>query len=252
MKRLIVTADDFGLTYGVNSGIVEAFQRGIVTSTSLMVNAPAAEQAGAQARNHDGLSVGLHLVLTLGHPVGPPDSLSRYLDDKGAFPRDPNAYRRAEASEVAPEIDAQLVRFQRSVGRPPAHIDGHHHVHQSRGVMEATLKAAARLGIAVRSPTDASREQIRQAEGRTPDHFIADFYGKENVSEARLFEILESVPHGTSELMCHPAHPDPLLRRISSYADERSQELITLLSPRLPAKLKELGIELVPSSQART
>ena len=83
MKRLVVTADDFGLSSGVVEGIVEAHELGIVTSTSLMVNAPAAEAAFEEARRLPSLATGLHFVLTFGRPVGPPEPLSRLLDEDG-------------------------------------------------------------------------------------------------------------------------------------------------------------------------
>ena len=141
MRRLIVTADDFGLSPGVNAGIVEAHERGIVTATSLMVNAPAAREALHWASEHRSLAVGLHFVLTFARPVGPTEPLEELVDENGRFRRlETGVHERASAGDVREEIRAQLARFADAVGRAPSHIDGHHHVHALPGDLHGEAK----------------------------------------------------------------------------------------------------------------
>ncbi len=236
MKRLIVTADDFGLTPGVVTGIVEAHEQGIVTATSLMVSAEAAKSAFAWARDHTSLAVGLHFVLTFARPTGPREPLLDLVDAEGRFRRlESGAHERATPEQVRGELRAQLELFEKGVGRAPTHIDGHHHVHAFPGILAAVLEEAARLGVTVRAPDDATRERICRDGVETADHFLASFYGSDNVSEDQLLEILGTAPDGTSELMCHPAHKDDRLETLSSYVGPRWAELATLTSPRVVA-----------------
>ena len=246
MKRLVVTADDFGLSPGVVEGIVEAHEIGIVTSTSLMVNAPAAEAAFEAARRLPSLAIGLHFVLTFGRPLGPPEPLSRLLDEDGVFRRNRSgAHETARPDEVREELRAQLRAFEKRGGRPPTHIDGHHHVHLHPGILSVAIEEAGRLGIPLRSTGAAVRERLRLERIRTCDRFLDGFYG-DDVSVARLLSILESVPDGTSELMCHPARPDGELARFSSYVTERHLELQTLASPPVLDAVDRLSIDLAP------
>ncbi len=246
MKRLVVTADDFGLTRGVVEGIVEAHEIGIVTSTSLMVNAPAAEDAFEEARRLPSLATGLHFVLTFGRPLGPREPLSRLLSRDGAFLKNGSGdHSSARPDEVRDELRAQLRAFEEGVGRPPTHIDGHHHVHLHPGILRVAIEEAGRLGIPLRSRGFQVRERLWLERIRTCDRFIDDFYG-DDVGEARLLSILESLPEGTSELMCHPAREDQALAALSSYVEPRVLELETLTSPAVVKALVRLGIELVP------
>ena len=245
MKRLIVTADDFGLSPGVVTGIVEAHERGIVTATSLMVNAPAFEAASAWAHQHETMAVGLHFVLTFGAPLGPLAPLENLVDAEGRFLRlETKAHEGATADEVRAELRAQLERFEAAVGRRPSHIDGHHHVHVLGGILDAVLEQAARLDVPVRSIDRESRERIRGAGVATADRFIDRFYGEGNVGEDSLLTILDALPEGTSELMCHPARVDTKLERLSSYVEPREVELRTLSSARVRRALEKAGITL--------
>jgi len=249
MKRLVVTADDFGLSSGVVEGIVEAHELGIVTSTSLMVNAPAAEAAFEEARRLPTLATGLHFVLTFGRPLGPPEPLSSLLDEDGGFRKNGSgAQEPARPDEVREELRAQLRAFEKGVGRPPTHIDGHHHVHLHPGILRVAIQEAGRLGIPLRSTGREVRERLRIERIRTCDRFLDGFYG-DDVSEGKLLSILESIPEGTSELMCHPAREDGALATLSGYVDSRFRELETLTSPGVAQALVRLGIDLVPMSR---
>jgi predicted glycoside hydrolase/deacetylase ChbG (UPF0249 family) len=249
MKRLVVTADDFGLTEGVVAGIVEAHELGIVTSTSLMVNAPAADAAFAEARRLSTLATGLHFVLTFGRPVGPAEPLSALLAEDGSFLENGSgAQELARPDEVREELRAQIRAFERGVGRPPTHIDGHHHVHLHPGIFRVAIEEAGSRGVPLRSRGREVRERLRLERIRTCDRFLDDFFG-EGASEEHLLSILESLPEGTSELMCHPAREDETLETLSSYVEPRFRELAILTSPRIVQALVRIGIELIPMSR---
>ena len=247
-RTLVVTADDFGLSTGVNRGILRAHLSGIVTSTSLMVNAPAVEAAAALACANPSLAVGLHFVLTFGRPVAPPSEVSPLLQPDGRFFRlGSGVHEIAPASAVRVELDAQIARFRFLTGRTPTHIDGHHHVHTVGAVRGAVIDVARELGVPVRAPDAATAGALARAGVVSTGHFIDRFYGEANVDVASFVAILSSLPEGVSELMCHPAEPDPTLEALSSYASARAFELETLTHPDVRRALEVQGIELTAS-----
>jgi chitin disaccharide deacetylase len=178
---------------------------GVVTSTSLMVLAPAAERAAGLAREHPQLSVGLHFV-------------DERLD------------------QPARRFARQLARFRELIGRDPTHVDSHHHVHMRR---MATFRELARpLRVPLRG--DGQVRYIGGFWGQSEDRRPR----REQVSVARLIELVRTqAGGGFSELGCHPGRVTPAL--ISSYLDERATELTTLTAPGLRAQLQELGVQLV-------
>ena len=249
MKKLIVTGDDFGLTSGVVAGILEAHQRGILTSASLMANAPAADEAFRVAREYPTFSVGLHFVLTFGHPVGPPDRIRSLLNADGSFLRlESGAHCRTESSDVRPELEAQFLRFTKEVGRLPTHIDGHHHVHTQPGVLDAIITVARENNLPVRAPDGKTRDTLIASGVKTTGAFIDRFYGEGAIGEGEAIAIIESLTEGTSELMCHPAVEYSELTPISGYTHQRCRELETLTAPAVREAIERFGIELVPTS----
>jgi len=223
-RYLIVNADDFGRSPGVNRGVVRAHERGVVTSASLMVRWPAAAEAAAYARAHPGLSLGLHVDLgewalcgAEWHPVYEVVP----LDDPGA---------------VTAEVERQLGAFRSLVGRDPTHLDSHQHVHRTEPVCSALAAAARRLAVPLRQVTPGVRH-------------CGSFYGQtaegqpfpEGISRERLLRILSELPPGVTELGCHPGEGGNL---DSAYRDERAREVATLCDPGVRAALDALGIEL--------
>jgi predicted glycoside hydrolase/deacetylase ChbG (UPF0249 family) len=216
---LIVNADDFGRSPGVNRGIAIAHEEGIVTSASLMVRRLAAEEAAAYARQHPRLSVGLHV------------ELGEWVYRDGGW----------EAVEEVPgpaeeELRRQLATFLKLVGHEPTHLDSHQHVHRQDEVGAMFADVARELGV----PLRGCDPRIR---------FCGDFYGQmatgeplpEAISVAALLDLLAALPPGVSELGCHPgAGTDDDL----PYGTERSIEMRTLCDPRIRAATSTYGIKL--------
>ena len=205
-KVLIVTADDFGISHGVNRGVVEAHREGILTSTSLMVNRPAAVEAAALGRACPALSVGLHLELDPGAP------------------------------DLPTQLDRQLGRFTELVGAPPTHVDSHHDVHRDPRVLPHVRAWADRFGVPVRGWSAV----------RHLPKFYGQWGGEthlEQISVAGLLRLLDAeLGPGVTELTCHAGYVDEGLA--SSYTVEREAELRTLCDPRVRPALAERRIRL--------
>jgi predicted glycoside hydrolase/deacetylase ChbG (UPF0249 family) len=208
MKWLIVTADDFGMSAGINRGIVEAHREGILTSTSLLVDRPASEEATALGRACPTLSIGLHLELS------------------------PNA-----AERIAAEVDAQLTRFIALVGGPPTHVDSHHDSHRDPRVLPHLLTWARDTGVPVRGYCGV----------RHLAQFYGQWGGETHVEQIAVGGLLrlldDHVREGVTELTCHPGYAEPGLG--SSYAAEREVEVRTLCDPRVRQAIHEKGIRLI-------
>jgi predicted glycoside hydrolase/deacetylase ChbG (UPF0249 family) len=247
MKRLIVNADDFGRAPGIDRGILRAHRDGIVTATTLMVNAPAADDAARIARATPSLDIGLHLVLTYGRPISDPKVVPSLVEHDGAFPRDPGVFRRtgrASKDEAVLEYRAQFARARELLGRAPTHLDSHHWLHDEPALEWAIAAVASETGAAVRPHDDQQRDRLRAAGIRTVDHYRRDFQHEGHVDVATLERILADVGEGTTELGCHPGEADAELARTSTYASLRVLELATLTDPRAKAAIARHGITL--------
>ena len=211
VRGLIVNADDFGHAVGVNDGIVEAHVNGILTSTSLMVDWPAAAHAVELAREHPRLSVGLHYV-----EDGPE------IDEPGHIER---------------TFAAQLARFRELTGSDPTHVDSHHHVHLRRLATFAPLVAP--LGVPLRGDGRVSYLGDFYAQ---PRRGVVEL---DRVRAPFLLELIarEAAADGFTELGCHPARVTGDL--VSSYSSEREVELATLTQPDLRTRIEGLGLALV-------
>jgi predicted glycoside hydrolase/deacetylase ChbG (UPF0249 family) len=223
-KYLIVNADDFGQSPGINRGIITAHRDGIVTSASLMVRWPAAANAAAYARRHQSLSVGLHI--DLGEQI---------LRDGEWLPLYSVVPVQDEGT-VRDEIARQLDAFDRLVGHAPTHLDSHQHVHLREPACGIVVEVAQRLGVPLRN---CSPEVS----------YCGCFYGQADdgtilhdvISVDGLIRILETLPPGCTELACHPAAECDLQ---TLYSQERLEELKVLCDPRLRPAIATMGLEL--------
>jgi len=227
MKHIIVNADDFGLTAGINAGIVQAHLHGVVSSTTLMVHGAAAVEAAAWAREHPSLGVGLHIDLWE-HVLRDGEWVRTYEHCAG------------DADAVLAEIEAQLARFRSLLGREPDHIDTHQHVHRLQPVGDVVRGAAARHGLALREHGGL--------------RYVGGFYGQdgtggpypEGITPERLMELIDALPEdGVTELSCHPgvvAADDPLGGTM--YRIERNVEVRTLCDPRVRARVARGDVRL--------
>jgi predicted glycoside hydrolase/deacetylase ChbG (UPF0249 family) len=223
-KYLIVNADDFGQSPGINRGIIEAHLHGIVTSASLMTRWLAAGEAALYAKEFPKLSVGLHL--DLGEWICREESwvpLYRVvsLEDRAA---------------VESEVYGQLDLFRYLVGKDPTHINSHQNVHLREPLRSVALDLSESLGVPLRNLCPAV-------------NYYMGFYGQTNEGQPlhsnirldRLIETLSRLPKGLTVLPCHPGYADDLK---TMYRWERTEELRVLCDPRLRAAIKNLGIEL--------
>lgn len=212
MKSLIVNGDDCGASRGVNRGILQAHEHGILTSTSLLVNAPGSEEAGELRRRAPRLSIGLHVDLG--------DRSQRAGDS-------PLRLRR--------QLDEQLRRFEQLVGRSPTHLDSHHNVHREPELLPGFLEFAREHGLPLRE--------------HSPVRYVSKFYGQwgsrthlEQIGVESLTRMLAELGDGISELACHPGFVEADLA--TGYSVERESEVRTLCDPSLSAVLAASSIRL--------
>ena len=265
-SRLIFTADDFGLSEGVNEAVERASRDGVLTHASLMVAGPAAADAVSRARRLPGLSVGLHLVAVEGPAVLPRAKIPHLVDATGWFPADQPAlglrytFSPAMRRELAREIEAQFAVFA-ATGLPLSHADAHKHMHLHPYVGRLLIETGRRYGLRrVRVPAEPPallrslgetvglgsraldlwswllRRQVRAAGMVAPDAVFGVKWSG-HMTEARVLRLLRAKPWvrgeegSLMELYCHPATSrDALLqRRMPEY--EHTAELAALLSP---------------------
>jgi len=233
-KQLIFNADDFGLSKGVNLGIIEAHQNGPVKSATLMASGMAFEHAVALAKEYPGLHIGVHLTLTALSSVG--GIYKTLTNDAGVFSSLPILTERAKAQEVdLAEVEVEYERqIQKilAVGIVPTHFDSHHHTHFLPGIFDVFMKTAEKYGITrVRMPHPNFLEDKTKTI-RTTDHFADGFYG-EGVTIKNLKQIITHSPKTSLEIMLHPAYVDTTLYKASSYHLPRMLELDVLTSEEL-------------------
>ena len=248
-RILIVNADDLGRTHGINAGVFAAHRHGLVTSATLMVGFAAAEEAARELAGHPDLGIGLHVTLTGAAPTLPAARVPSLVGADGRFAARPEAMGDLDPREVRAEIEHQLERFEDLTGRPPTHLDSHHHSHRHPVVRDVLIEVARERALPLRSASDDVRRALRAAEIQTTDRFVDRFYGEATTLDV-LLDILRGLEPGTTELMCHPGHVDDELRAGSSYAMERERELAVLCHPAARALAAELGLRLARFGEA--
>lgn len=223
-RLLIVNADDFGQSPGVNRGIIDAHEHGIVTSASLMVRWPAALAAGAYARAHPALSVGLHV------------DLGEWACRDGEWNCFYEVVPLEDRDGVQAQVTRQLELFQQLTGRAPSHLDSHQHVHRDEPLRSILIEWARKLCVPLRHFTPRLR-------------YCGSFYGQmdqgapypEGISLDGLLQTLSSLRPGMTELGCHPGLDGDI---DSMYRWERAEEVKSLCDPRARETLAAGRIEL--------
>lgn len=244
-KYLIVNADDFNLTEGVTRGILDGHRHGIITSTTVMVNLPGLTRTRDLAREASGLSLGLHVNLTLGAPVLPVGAVPSLLDGAGHFVRDRCRVGESGAIlEIRAETAAQARRFEEVFGRRPTHLDTHYHMHRLPRILAAVLDVAGELGVPVRALTPEMAARIRGRGLSAPDRMAGEVGPTAYWTTERLREFICRMEEGVTELMCHPGYADEALA-ISSYTTQREGELRALCDPAVRTALAASGVRLI-------
>ena len=265
-RGLIVNADDFGRSASINQAVIRAHREGILTTTSLMVNEPAFEEAVALARDNPELGVGLHLTLLCGHSTLPPEAIPGLVNANGEFSDNPSGvgfryfFQRSLREQLRREIHAQFQEF-RATRLPLDHVNGHLHMHLHPTVFRMLMSDAAQLGIKrLRLTFDPFWLSLRVASGhvayrvlhaaiyhslsararpalaqRGIRHTGAVFGLLQNsrVDEAYVTRLLPQLPEGDSELYSHPS------------LDEFKNEFDALVSPHVREQINQLGIKLI-------
>lgn len=245
MKCLIVNADDFGFTPGVCEGILQAHRKGVVTSTTILINAPPLSSYLEKLKQCETLDLGLHLNVTWGTPISPLSHVASLVSAEGRFIRrgPDDGFEGVNFEEVALEWRAQILKA-RSLNLNLSHLDTHHHAHMHPALLDIIAEIAKEEKLAVRSQASWIRDFLRANSIPTPDYFIVDFYGDGKNSLEHLQNSLNLIPPGTTEVCCHPAVVDEALKKISSYNEPRAGEFATLTNPALKQWLSENKIQL--------
>ena len=223
-KKLIVNADDFGQSPGLNSGIIKALEQGIVTSASLMVRYPAARDAAVYARNNNKLGIGLHI------------DLGEWIIADGEWKSLYEVVSMDNIKAVEDEINQQLSSFYKLMGKKPTHIDSHQHVHKRENLQPIFLELAAKLNITLRGCSQNV-------------NYCGNFYGQSfdgspyhaAISVEGLKRIIAGLPDGITELACHPGLMDDIE---TMYRTERELEVNTLSNVEIQETIFNANIEL--------
>jgi chitin disaccharide deacetylase len=241
MTKLVINADDFGYSKGVNLGIIEAYQNGVVTSTTMMTNMPGAAHAAALALENPGLGVGIHLVLDCGSPVNV--EVPSLIDENGFFYKMVDLVKHASLLDIEKEYTSQIEKFL-SFGLQPTHLDSHHHLHGHEKIYPIVAKLAKKYNLPVRKvsgdPNHVSNEELQMVQ-----YFSPEFYGND-LSVKHLIKLAERVlSYESAEIMTHPAYIDEPLLSGSSYALQRVRELAILTDKKIQQVFLDKNIKLV-------
>jgi hopanoid biosynthesis associated protein HpnK len=280
-KWLIVNADDFGLSPGVNAGIIEGFEKGILTSASIMVNAPAFEQAVELSHAHKGLGIGVHLNVLRGKAVLPPAEIPSLVDAAGRFLRNPIPLccdilrKRVDLHHLSSEFSAQIERAFEA-GLRLTHVNSEKHVHMYPPIFARVVKLAEKYGIrAVRwtGQYPSARTLIRWNRRSYKDLLVSlcaklcrkHLEGSTVISNDYFYGLLETgsltvevfkgilprLEDGVTEIMCHPGFVGQDLQEAfqtmgtSSLVTSRVLELQTITDPSLREDIDAVRARLI-------
>jgi len=273
LRRLIINADDFGLTSGVNRGILQAYSNGIVNSSTLMACGTQFDEAVSLAAGAPGLSVGCHVLLVDGSPVSPANQVASLLQNSTPRFRDSLAQfallaatGRLDGSQIEAEVTAQIQKLQ-SAGIQVTHLDSHKHTHMFPVVFKAMIRAAKKCGVrALRNPFEpllfakarhwkrrfqlgllrsyraSFRKELSESGLVTPDGCIG-IVATGGLTQEIFRTLIDSLPEGTWEFVSHPGYCDQALNQTATRLKaSREQELAILTSAETREALSRAGI----------
>ncbi len=282
MKQVILNADDFGLTRGINEAIIRSHLEGVLTSATLMANGPAFEDAVRRAKLHPNLGIGCHLVLTGGTSVAPPEQIPSLASPDGQLPKTLAAFvasvsfGRITAADIETELRAQIEKIRR-VSIEPTHVDTHKHTHAHPRVMGVVARVAHEFGITrIRNPIENLGDSWRSTRGdglsrigdlaasaaalsvasrfraiarkhdlRSPDHFLG-LAATGRLDATALCRLFDALLEGCTEIMLHPGICDADLAAIGSRLQrQRQTEMEALLATETKRAVADHGIQLI-------
>lgn len=277
MKRLIVNADDFGLTEGVNKGIISSFKKGIVTDASLIACGAAFPQAVALAKENPGLELGIHLTLIEEKPILRSEAIPSLLGRDHRFYSHYTQFltrfftRRIRLSEMEKEFRAQIEKHL-TANLILTHIDSHQHIHILPGIFEIVLNLAQEYQIPfIRTPNQGwlsstgwglrnvkrfllahlarrAKKIMEREKMITLDNFCG-FLSSGKLSVEIISLLLSHLPEGVTEMVCHPGVMDEeLVKKYGHWGYHWQQELESLTNPRILELIKSLNISLIHHS----
>ncbi len=225
--KLILNADDFGLSPSVNKGIVEAFQQGIISSATMMMNTPYTDEAIELAKKHNLKNIGIHLNLTYGKSVLPASEVPSLVDENGTFHYVCMLGYYTQYLDAKKELKAQIEKFLAS-GLTPTHIDHHHYFNEIPNILKAYLELAQEYNLPVRGMDENARTLARQMGLKTTDEFSFAFHG--NGVDISTFNVLKSLfwdKDITLEVLTHVGYIDDYTRTQTNYL-RREDEIAVL------------------------
>lgn len=250
MGKLIINADDFGYGRGVNTGIIEAYKEGLLTSTTVMPGMPGFDEAVELAKKNSGLGVGVHLTLTCGYPVS--KNLKTIVDDNGSFKKlsfyeDKDFEKQINIDEIYNEWKNQIEKVLKS-GIKPTHLDSHHHVNCIGNIKDIFLDLAKEYDLPVRNNL-AVPEGVKTT-SKLIDYFDRIGFVKEIWKGMNIKNlILDCCTYESIEIMCHPAYVDNFLLTHSSFNVDRTSTLKELKNKFLEEEICKNDIKLVNFSE---
>ena len=215
--RIIINADDFGFSKSINEGIIEAYKEGLISSTTIMINMPYAEDAILKWKENKSLGLGLHINLTQGSPIS--NNVNSLVDENNIF----HKHRKIENEEIVityedayTEIKAQIEKLL-SYGVKIDHLDNHHFIYNNRSIRKALIDLALEYKLPIRTMDNDFRDEVRKLGIKTPDAFCFDFYD-EGAKWENIVNFVNSNNHCNSiEILTHCGYIDEDTKLRTSY-----------------------------------
>ena len=226
--KIIINAEDFGLSKSINKGIAEGLEKGFLTSASLFVNGSFVDEAVNMIKQNGFKNVGVHLNLTYGTPTAEKAKVKHLLEPDGKFHYMCSMPFYAKYAEVKIELEAQIKKFL-SFGITPSHLDFHHYFYSSKEVYDAYLDLAKKYSLPVRSMTPKTAELAKKKGVKTTDFFVEDFHASPLKSAHTLEQIANFFKNknGSAEIMTVPGYLDQFTMTQTNYL-AREDELQAL------------------------